>query len=190
MKRYSALRILKEGLSGHKGWQPAWRDAAPKPAYDVIVIGGGGHGLATAYYLARIHGITNVALLEKGWIGGGNSGRNTTIVRSNYSMEGNTAFYEHSLKLWEGLSQELNYNVMFSQRGHLSLFFTPGQRDALARRYNIMRLNGIDGEFLSRDQVQKMVPHLNYSEDSRFPTMGGFLQPRAGTARHAAVPWG
>jgi len=190
VKRYSALRILKEGLSGHKGWQPAWRDATPKPAYDVIIIGGGGHGLATAYYLASLHGITNVAVLEKGWIGGGNSGRNTTIVRSNYSIEGNTAFYEHSLKLWEGLSQELNYNVMFSQRGHLSLFFTPGQRDALARRYNIMRLNGIDGEFLNRDQVQKMVPHLNYSRDCRFPIMGGFLQSRAGTARHDAVNWG
>ena len=160
MKRYSALSILKEGLSGHQGWQPAWRDAAPKAAYDVIIIGGGGHGLATAYYLASLHGITNVAVVEKGWIGGGNSGRNTTIVRSNYSIEGNTAFYEHSLKLWEGLSQELNYNVMFSQRGHLNLFFTPAQRDALARRYNIMRLNGIDGEFLSRDRVQKIVPHL------------------------------
>ena len=190
MKRYSALSILKEGLSGHQGWQPAWRDAAPKPGYDVIIIGGGGHGLATAYYLASLHGITNVAVLEKGWIGGGNSGRNTTIVRSNYAIEGNTAFYEHSLKLWEGLSQELNYNVMFSQRGHLNLFFTPAQRDALARRYNIMRLNGIDGEFLSRDQVQKMVPHLNYAEDSRYPIMGGFLQPRAGTARHDAVNWG
>ena len=190
VKRYSALQILKQGLTGHTGWQPAWRDASPKPAYDVIIIGGGGHGLATAYYLASIHGITNVAVLEKGWIGGGNSGRNTTIVRSNYSIEGNTAFYEHSLKLWEGLSQELNYNVMFSQRGHLNLFFTPAQRDGLARRYNTMRLNGIDGEFLSRAQVEKMVPHLNYSDDARFPIMGGFFQARAGTARHDAVNWG
>ncbi|MGB1626125.1 MAG: FAD-dependent oxidoreductase, partial [Candidatus Puniceispirillaceae bacterium] len=190
MKRYSALQILKQGLTGHTGWQPAWRDASPKPAYDVIIIGGGGHGLATAYYLASIHGITNVAVLEKGWIGGGNSGRNTTIVRSNYFIEGNTAFYEHSLKLWEGLSQELNYNVMFSQRGHLNLFFTPAQRDGLARRYNTMRLNGIDGEFLTRAQVEKMVPHLNYSEEARFPIMGGFFQARAGTARHDAVNWG
>ena len=175
---------------GQAGWAPAWRQPEPKLKYDVIIIGGGGHGLATAYYLAKLHGITNVALLEKGWIGGGNSGRNTTIVRSNYFVEGNTAFYEHSLKLWEGLSHDLNYNVMFSQRGHLNLFFTPGQRDAMMRRYNIMRLNGIDGEFLDREQVQKMVPHLNYSEQSRLPILGGFLQARAGTARHDAVNWG
>ena len=140
-----------------------------------------------------------MAVLEKGWIGGGNSGRNTTIVRSNYSIEGNTAFYEHSLKLWEGLSQELNYNVMFSQRGHLNLFFTPAQRDGLARRYNTMRLNGIDGEFLSRAQVEKMVPHLNYSDDARFPIMGGFFQARAappgmmrliGAMPERPQPWG
>ena len=190
MKRYSAWQLFKQGLTGQTGWSPAWRQPDPKPAYDVIIIGGGGHGLATAYYLAKIHGITNVALLEKGWIGGGNSGRNTTIVRSNYFVEGNTAFYEHSLKLWEGLSQDLNYNVMFSQRGHLNLFFTPGQRDALMRRYNVMRLNGIDGEFLNREQVQKMVPHLNYGNQARLPIMGGFLQARAGTARHDAVNWG
>jgi len=161
MQRYSAWKIFTKGLMGQKGWQPAWQDATPKPRYDVIIIGGGGHGLATAYYLAKLHGITNVAVIEKGWIGGGNSGRNTTIVRSNYFVEGNTAFYEHSLKLWEGLSQELNYNVMFSQRGHLNLFFTPGQRDAMARKYNIMRLNGIDGTFLNREQVKKFVPHLD-----------------------------
>ena len=190
MQRYSAWSLLTQGLRGQKGWSPAWRDAEPRSEYDVIIIGGGGHGLATAYYLAKLHGITRVAVLEKGWIGGGNSGRNTTIVRSNYSIEGNTAFYEHSLKLWEGLSQDLNYNVMFSQRGHLNLFFTPGQRDALARKYNIMRLNGIDGEFLSREQVMDFVPHLNFSDQARMPIMGGFLQRRAGTARHDAVNWG
>lgn len=190
MQRYSAWSLLKRGLAGQQGWQSAWADAEPKSSYDVIIIGGGGHGLATVYYLAKMHGITNVAVLEKGWIGGGNSGRNTTIVRSNYSIEGNTAFYEHSLKLWEGLSQDLNYNVMFSQRGHLNLFFTPGQRDAMARKYNIMRLNGIDGEFLSREEVMNFVPHLNYGEDARLPILGGFLQKRAGTARHDAVNWG
>ena len=190
MARYSAWQILKQGLTGNKGWEPAWRDAAPKPFYEVIIIGGGGHGLATAYYLAKIHGITNVAVLEKGWIGGGNSGRNTTIVRSNYFREGNTAFYEHSLKLWEGLSHELNYNVMFSQRGHLNLFFTPAQRDVMIRKYNIMKLNGIDGEFLDRDQVKQKVPHLNYNENARLPILGGLYQGRAGTARHDAVNWG
>ena len=190
MKRYSAFSIIRNGLAGHKHWERAWRDPKPKKAYDVIIIGGGGHGLATAYYLAKNHGITNVAVLEKGWLGGGNAGRNTTIVRSNYFREGNTAFYEHSLKLWEGLSQDLNYNVMFSQRGHLNLYFTPAQRDALARRYNTMRLNGIDGDWLTRDQVRKMVPHLNYAEDARYEIMGGYLQKRAGTARHDAVNWG
>ena len=190
MQRYSAWSLLKRGMAGQQGWEPAWADASPKAEYDVIIIGGGGHGLATAYYLAKLHGIKNVAVLEKAWIGGGNAGRNTTIVRSNYSIEGNTAFYEHSLKLWEGLSQDLNYNVMFSQRGHLNLFFTPGQRDAMARKYNIMRLNGIDGEFLSREEVMAAVPHLNFSEDARLPIMGGFLQKRAGTARHDAVNWG
>ena len=190
MQRYSAWKLFTKGLGGQKGWQPVWHDASPKPGYDVIIIGGGGHGLATAYYLAKLHGITNVAVIEKGWIGGGNSGRNTTIVRSNYFVEGNTAFYEHSLKLWEGLSQELNYNVMFSQRGHLNLFFTPGQRDAMARKYNIMRLNGIDGTFLNREQVKKFVPHLNYGDDARLEIQGGFLQERAGTARHDAVNWG
>ncbi len=190
MKHYSFLALLKQGLGGHKGWQPVWREASPKPSYEVIIVGGGGHGLATAYYLAKNHGITNVAVLEKGWIGGGNSGRNTTIVRSNYFIEGNTAFYEHSLKLWEGLSQELNYNVMFSQRGHLNLFFSPGQRDAMARRYNIMRLNGIDGEFLDIDQTRRLVPHLNFSPTARLPILGSFYQPRAGTARHDAVNWG
>ena len=190
MSRYSAWQIVKQGLTGNKSWEPAWRDASPKSSYDVIIIGGGGHGLATAYYLAKNYGITNVAVIEKGWIGGGNAGRNTTIVRSNYFMEGNTEFYEHSLKLWENLSQELNYNVMFSQRGHLNLFFTPGQRDAMIRKYNIMRLNGIDGELLDRDQLMIKVPHLNYSQEARLPILGALYQGRAGTARHDAVNWG
>ena len=162
----------------------------PKPAYDVVIIGGGGHGLATAYYLARRHGIQRVAVVEKGWLGSGNVGRNTTIVRSNYMMPGNTAFYEHSLKLWENLSQELNYNVMFSQRGQLTLFHSPHARDQVARRANIMRLHDIDAEILNRDEVERLVPHLDYSPDARLRIEGGVLQRRAGTARHDAVAWG
>ena len=188
MQRYSAWQILKQGFQ--KNWQPMWRSPAPQSHYEVIIIGGGGHGLATAYYLAKNHGIRHIAVIEKGWLGGGNSGRNTTIVRSNYFMDGNREFYEFSLKLWENLSHELNYNVMFSQRGHLNLCFTPSQCDALARRYNVMRMAGIDGEFLYRPDVQKLVPHLNFSEEARMPIRGGFLQPRAGTARHDAVNWG
>ncbi|MBT5811784.1 MAG: sarcosine oxidase subunit beta family protein, partial [Rhodospirillaceae bacterium] len=156
----------------------------------VIIIGGGGHGLATAYYLAKNHGITNVAVLEKGWLGGGNTGRNTTIVRSNYAQPGNTLFYEHSLKLWEGLSQDLNFNVMFSQRGVINLAHSDAQRDAFKRRGNVMRLNGIDAEYLERDAVAAMIPALDASPDARFPVQGGLLQPRGGTARHDAVAWG
>jgi sarcosine oxidase subunit beta len=189
MKHYSAWNVVKAGLFGQSEWERAWAAPEPKPVYDVIIVGGGGHGLATAYYLAKEHGIRNVAVLEKGWLGGGNAGRNTTIVRSNYMMEGNTEFYEHSLQLWENLSHELNYNVMFSQRAHVSLVFTPGQRDAMARRYNIMRLNGIDGEFWDKDKIRKRIPHLNY-DDYRFEILGGYVQPRAGTARHDAVNWG
>ncbi len=190
MPRYNALNVIWQGLTGNKGWQRAWRDPEPKPKYEVIVIGGGGHGLATAYYLAKNHGIRNVALLEKGWIGGGNSGRNTTIVRSNYMMPGNCEFYEHSLKLWENLSHELNYNVMFSQRAHVNLVFSPAHRDGMARRYNLMRTNGIDGEWWDRDRLRREIPYLNYSEEARFPIEGAFVQPRAGTARHDAVNWG
>lgn len=188
--RYSGLNLVKHALSGHKHWTPAWREPEPKTSYDVIIIGGGGHGLATAYYLARNHGITNVAVLEKGYLGGGNVGRNTTIVRSNYMLNANGRFYEHGLKLWEGLSQDLNYNVMFSQRGVLNLAHTPGQMDAYARRGNSLRLNGIDGELLDREQVKKFIPMLDYSENARFPVAGGLLQPRGGTARHDAVAWG
>jgi methylglutamate dehydrogenase subunit A len=190
MRGYSALRVAWEGLRGNTGWRRAWRAADPRQRYDVVIIGGGGHGLATAYYLAKNHGITRVAVLEKGWLGLGNSGRNTTIVRSNYMMPGNTELYEHSLKLWENLSHELNYNVMFSQRAHVNLVFSPAHRDALARRYNIMRCNGIDGEWWSLERLRREIPILNYSDDIRYPIEGAFVQPRAGTARHDAVNWG
>ncbi|MBX9860839.1 MAG: sarcosine oxidase subunit beta family protein, partial [Sphingomonas sp.] len=189
MSRFSIFALARNALSGHRHWAPTWRDATPKPAYDIIIIGGGGHGLATAYYLASVHGLTNIAVLEKGWIGGGNAGRNTTIIRSNYGLAGNTAFYEQSMKLWEGLEQELNYNVMVSQRGVLNLFHSDGQRDGYARRGNAMRMNGVDAELLDAGAVRQMAPFLNF-DHARFPIMGGLLQRRGGTARHDAVVWG
>ena len=187
--RYSGLSVLKEGLFGNKGWKPAWREPEPKAEYDVIIIGGGGHGLATAYYLAKNHGITNVAVLEKGYLGSGNVGRNTTIVRANYFLPGNSEFYSHSLKLWEGLELDLNYNVMHSQRGILNLFHSDGQRDAAARRGNAMVNQGDDAELLDREAVRRMVPYLDF-EQTRFPIYGGLLHRRGGTARHDAVAWG
>jgi heterotetrameric sarcosine oxidase beta subunit len=190
MSRYSIFSLARHALRGDVNWPRAWRDPQPKSTYDVIIVGGGGHGLATAYYLAKNHGVTKVAVLEKGWLGGGNTGRNTTIVRSNYRLKANAQFYEHSLKLWEGLSRELNYNVMFSQRGNLNLAHSDAHMDAHARRGNAMRLNGIDAVLLDREAVRARVPDLDFSSHARFPIQGGLLQPRGGTARHDAVAWG
>jgi heterotetrameric sarcosine oxidase beta subunit len=187
--RYSIFSLLRQTLSSHRGWTPAWRDAAPKQGYDVVIVGGGGHGLATAYYLAKVHGITNVAVLEKRWIGSGNAGRNTTIIRSNYLLAGNNPFYEWSMKLWEGLEQDLNYNVMVSQRGVLNLYHSDAQRDAYARRGNAMLMHGVDAELLGAEGVRRMLPFLDF-ENGRFPVLGGLLQRRGGTARHDAVVWG
>ncbi len=188
--RYSIFSLARNALSYHQNWTEAWRSPDPKPEYEVVIIGGGGHGLATAYYLAKEHGVTNVAVVEKGWLGGGNTGRNTTIIRSNYMLEPNAHFYEHSLKLWEGLSQDLNYNVMFSQRGVVNLAHSDPQIESFARRGNSMRLNGIDAEMLNREEVQAMVPLLDCSPNTRHPVMGALYQPRGGTARHDAVAWG
>ena len=187
--RFSALRILKESLTGNMNWTPHWRNPSPKSKYDVIIIGGGGHGLSTAYYLAKNHGIRNVAVLEKGHLGSGNIGRNTTIVRANYLLPGNSEFYSHSLKLWEGLEADLNYNVMMSQRGLIMLCHSDGQRDAFVRRANAMKSRGDDAHMLSVEDLRKLLPYLNYN-NARFPIYGGLLQKRAGTARHDAVAWG
>ena len=186
--RYSAFSLLKQGLSGHRGWRKAWFGRL-KSHYDIVIVGGGGHGLACAYYLAKEHGITNVAVLEKGWIGSGNVGRNTTIIRSNYMLDGNLPFYELSMKLWEGLETEINFNTMVSQRGVLNLFHSDVQRDAFCRRGNAMRVHGIDAELLDISEVLKLVPELNVS-NSRYEIMGGLFQPRGGTVRHDAVAWG
>ncbi|MBT8475996.1 MAG: sarcosine oxidase subunit beta family protein [Rhodobacteraceae bacterium] len=187
--RYSGLRVLAEGLRGNKGWGPAWRDPEPKASYDIVIIGGGGHGLSTAYYLAKQHGLTNIAVLEKGYLGGGNVGRNTTIVRANYGLPGNSEFYSHSLKLWEGLEQDLNYNVMHSQRGIINLFHSDGARDAAARRGNAMINQGDDAILLDRNGVRDLLPYLDF-DNIRFPIYGGLYHPRGGTARHDAVAWG
>ncbi|MER8786707.1 sarcosine oxidase subunit beta [Mesorhizobium sp. M0983] len=190
MAEYSAFSLLKNALTGNKDWRPAWRKPDPKASYNVIVIGGGGHGLSTAYYLAKEHGITNVAVLEKGWLGSGNVGRNTTAVRSNYLLPANTRFYEHSMKLWENLSHDLNYNVMFSQRGCLNLAHTPAQLDDYARRGNAMRHLGVHAELMTTAEIARLVPALDVSATARFPIVGGLMQRRAGTARHDAVAWG
>ena len=188
--KYSALSLVRNAFSHNRNWKEAWRSPEPKKDYDVIIVGGGGHGLATAYYLAKEHNVGNIAVLEKGWIGGGNTGRNTTIVRSNYLWTEASLLYEKSMQLWEGLSQDLNYNVMFSQRGVYNLGHTLQDMRDIERRVNANRLNGIDAEVVTAKQIKKEIPLINTSPDARYPILGASLQPRAGVARHDAVAWG
>jgi len=187
---YSALSLLRGALSGHRHWTPAWADVTPRASYDVIIVGGGGHGLATAYYLAKNHGITNVAVVERGWIGGGNTGRNTTIVRSNYLFPQSARLYDFSLKLYEGLSADLNFNIMLSQRGLIMLAHSRHDLDSMSRWANAMRMNGVVADLLTREQVGELAPALDLSPQARLPVLGGFIQRRGGTARHDAVAWG
>jgi sarcosine oxidase subunit beta len=189
-RHYSAFSLLKEGLSGQKGWQQAWRSPEPKPRYDVLIIGGGGHGLATAYYLASTHNIRNVAIIEKGWLGGGNTGRNTTVVRSNYFFPESTALYDMALRLYETLGRDLNYNIMLSQRGIVTLAHSEAEMEMAARTVNAMQINGTDAELFGIEEVRRVLPLLNVSPGARYPVFGGVWQGRAGTARHDAVAWG
>ena len=188
-KKYSIFSIAKNALKGHKDWPKMWRSPEPREFYDVIIIGGGGHGLGTAYYLAKEHGLKNIAVIEKGWLGGGNTGRNTTIIRSNYLWDDSAHLYEHSLKLWENLSTELNYNVMFSQRGVMNLAHNEHDIKEIKRRVSANNLNGIDSLWLSKEEIQKKVPIMN-TDNLRYPVLGASYQPRGGTARHDAVAWG
>ena len=190
MKKYSAFSLLRNAVSHNRKWAPAWRDPVPKRKYDVVIVGGGGHGLATAYYLAKEHGIRNIAVLEKGWIGGGNTGRNTTIVRSNYLWNESSLLYEKSLKLWEGLSQELNYNVMFSQRGVYNLGHSLQDMRDIERRVGANKINGIDAVVLDAAQIKKAIPIINTASTARYPILGASFQKRGGVARHDAVAWG
>lgn len=189
-RHYSAFSLLKEGLKGQKGWQPAWRSPEPKPRYDILVIGGGGHGLATAYYLAKVHDIHNIAVIEKGWLGGGNTGRNTTVVRSNYFFPESTALYDLALRLYETLGRDLNYNIMLSQRGIVTLAHSEAELEMAARTVNAMQINGTDAELFGPEDVRRVLPLLNVSPEARYPVFGGVWQGRAGTARHDAVAWG
>ena len=190
MKKYSVFSLIKNAFIKHQDWDVAWRDPEPKKEYDAIIIGGGGHGLATAYYLAKEYEIKNIAILEKGWIGGGNIGRNTTILRSNYMHDANNLFYDHGMQMWKGLSQELNYNVMYSPRGILNLAHSDAQLNAYSRRGNSMRLNGIEASLLGREEVRKIIPFADFTDNARFPIFGGLMQSIGGTARHDAVAWG
>jgi sarcosine oxidase subunit beta len=188
-KKYSIFSIAKNALSGHKSWPKMWRSPEPREFYDIIIIGGGGHGLGTAYYLAKEHGLKNIAVIEKGWLGGGNTGRNTTIIRSNYLWDDSAHLYEHSLKLWENLSNDLNYNVMFSQRGVMNLAHNEHDIKEIKRRISANNLNGIDSLWLSKEEIQKKVPIMN-TDNLRYPVLGASFQPRGGVARHDAVAWG
>src|ERR1700729_1195224 len=190
MQFFSALALLKEGLSGQRGWRAQWRSPEPKSSYDAVIIGGGGHGLGTAYYLASEHRLTRVAVLEKGWIGGGNTGRNTTIIRSNYLFDESAALYDHALKLWEGLAQTLNYNVMFSPRGVMMLAHTVHDEQIIKRHVHANRCNGVDNEWLTPEEAKAFCPALNIEHNIRYPVVGAALQRRGGTARHDAVAWG
>ncbi len=189
-RRYSAFGLLREGLRNHTGWRPAWRSPEPKSAYDAIIIGGGGHGLATAYYLAKNHDFTRIAVIEKGWLGGGNTGRNTTTIRSNYFYPESVALYDFALRLYEGLSKDLNYNIMLSQRGVATVAHSDAEMEISARIVNAMQINGADAELMTREQILAKAPLLNVSDQARYPIFGGVWQGRAGVARHDAVAWG
>ena len=190
MKKYSVFAIAREAMRGHKGWEEQWPSPEPKKSYDVIIVGAGGHGLATAYYLAKEHGVTNVGVIEKGWLGGGNTGRNTTIIRSNYLYDESAGIYDHAVKLWDGLSQDLNYNVMYSARGVMMLAHNVHDIQVLKRHVHANRLNGIDNEWLTPEEAKAYCPPLNISRNARYPVVGAALQRRGGTARHDAVAWG
>lgn len=190
MRKFSAFAVVREAMRAHKGWEKQWNNPEPKSSYDVIIIGAGGHGLATAYYLAKEHGITNIAVLEKGWLGGGNTGRNTTIIRSNYLYDESAGMYNHAVKLWEGLSQELNYNVMFSQRGVMMLAHNVHDVQVFQRHVHANRLNGVDNQWINPEEAKKFCPPLSIAKSARYPVMGAALQRKGGVARHDAVAWG
>ena len=190
MRKYSVFAIAREALRGHTGWEKQWENPEPRASYDVVIVGAGGHGLATAYYLAKEHGITNIAVLDKGWLGGGNTGRNTTIIRSNYLYDESAHLYDHAVKLWDGLSQDLNYNVMYSARGVMMLAHNVHDVQVFKRHIHANRLNGVDNEWLTPEQAKAYCPPLNISKAARYPVMGAALQRRGGTARHDAVAWG